>query len=94
MIKDVNVPNDEADTATQPDRRRFGRRDKVSNNLIPLLRSVAKPDALEADLAAFKNSVSIIHDDDLNVARGMANGVSISVVLWCLLSLVGYFIFR
>ena len=93
VIKNVSAQKDETDTETQYDRRRLARRDKVSSNLIPLLRSVAEPEILKADLVAFENPVSINHDS-LSAARGIANGIVISLVLWSLFGLVGYFIFR
>ena len=80
MVSDPIDTSADLDAGAVPDRRRPGRRDDMSPELIPLLRGNAPP-----DLSMLEPNEK---PDQLSIPRGMALALYISATVWVLLGFV------
>jgi hypothetical protein len=79
MVGDPIGTSVDLDVGAVPDRRRPGRRDDVSPELIPLLRGNAPP------------NLSVLESNEpgqLSISRGMALALYVSATVWVLLGFV------
>jgi hypothetical protein len=71
--------------AEHVDRRRPGRPEHVSENLLPLLRFKPSPEQVEAARQPTVASQDPEDGDDLRAARGIAFGLGATALLWVVL---------
>lgn len=64
------------------DRRRPGRADDVSPNLIAILRGIPSPETAVPGAPA-DSLVEVLHDD-LDAARGIGVAIAWAILFWCL----------
>jgi hypothetical protein len=85
LLKAAPATADESVTyaSAMPDQRRPGRLEQVSPTLIPLLRGAAQDVDTDPD---------IDYTTDLAAARGIAVATCLSVPLWALIGLAGWWI--
>lgn len=72
-----------AETTVVADRRRPGRRERISPELVPLLRGQAPAPPADDDLVEFGEP------DQLDAARGLAAGVLLSAPVWICIAYIG-----
>jgi hypothetical protein len=89
-MADIEIPTSPSQAAETPlriERRRPGRLENVSPELIPILRS-------NRPLPEFPGQPDVPdHTDDLSSARGVLVGMAISIPIWCLIGAAAWWIF-